>query len=99
MGSMSIKKKMSLAAPRWINWVRTLIARFPSKDQFLIEDDELTKLLKGRGLYEDLLNGKLRCSQCGTPLSKENLSGFVVGGGDYHFLCDDQVCLRVKKQP
>jgi len=77
----------------WINWLRAVLWGFQKTDISLIEDDDLTTLLKEIDRLDDLLAGKLHCSQCGKPLTRDNISGFIVKDGEYQFLCEDQVCL------
>jgi hypothetical protein len=68
--------------------------RLQKRDLALIEDDDLTKLLKQIGRLDDLVAGKLQCSQCGMPLTSDNLSGFIVKDGEYQFFCGAQSCIN-----
>jgi hypothetical protein len=60
----------------------------------LIEDEDLTKLLKEIGRLDDLLAGKLQCSQCGMAITSDTLSGFIVKDGEYQFFCGAQSCIN-----
>lgn len=78
---------------RWAERLRAFFARFRKTEISLIEADDLRKLLKDIGRLDDLLAGKLQCFECHKSLSLENLSGFILRDGEYHFFCDGQICL------
>ena len=90
--------KITVSALRWMNWLRAFLRRFRGAELSLIEEEDLTKLLKDIGRWDDLLNGNLHCSQCDKALTRENISGFIVSDGDYQFLCDSQTCLSMTKK-
>ena len=89
---MSLKQATLTYAFRRFKSLRLLAQRFRSGRLSLIEDDELTELLKKTDHWNDLVGGKIFCSQCGQPITSENVSGFIVIDGSYQFLCDSQFC-------
>jgi hypothetical protein len=98
MRTMSAINSFFLALLRCTKPLRALLSRLQSARISLIEDEELTKLLKESGRWDALVSGNLHCSHCDCLLTPENLAGFTVDERDYRFLCDSQACLSMKNK-
>lgn len=91
----------NLRVRRWlVGWLIKLRAfqRLQSAEVSLIEDDDLTSLLKQIGRWDELIDGRMRCAHCDKVLTLDNLSGFIVQEHQYQFFCDSQVCLSSTAQ-
>ena len=90
--NMSLNQSTLTYASRRFGSLRLLAQRFRSGRLSLIEDEQLTELLKQTDHWDDLAAGRILCSQCGQLITLENVSGFIVTDGSYQFLCDSQLC-------
>lgn len=82
-----------MAHPSWLQALGSVFRRLRKTDVSLVEDEDLMALLSEIGKLDDLREGRLKCTYCEKVLSLENLSGFFVHNGQYHFLCDDRSCI------
>ncbi len=96
MLEMSVKAEITLRMLEWLNRLRIFFRRFRKAELSLIEEEDLMRLLRELGFWDDLLKQNLRCSQCEKTLTRDNLSGFFVRNGNYQFLCDSQTCLSAR---
>lgn len=58
-----------------------------------IHDDKLIELLKNLGLYEDLINSKIKCKFCKEIVTLDNLSAIIPDSGNIGLSCDKPQCL------
>jgi hypothetical protein len=89
---------LRLAIWRCTQPFHVILQRLGSRHHYLIDDAELTQLLKDTGRWDDLLNGQLHCSHCQRALTPETISGFIVEDGKYQFFCDLQECLGARSR-
>lgn len=98
MLGMFTELNMRSIALRWLSRFR-VFRRFQKSEVTLIEDADLTNLLKEIDRWDDLVSGRLLCAHCNKVLTYENFSAFVVEGNEYRFLCNSQICLGSAGQP
>lgn len=58
-----------------------------------ISDDKLITLLKNIGLYQDLIDGKLKCKFCGGKVTIESISSIFPDSGSIKLACDTPTCI------
>jgi hypothetical protein len=55
--------------------------------------NEFEDFIKEIDLFQDYISGKILCSECNSPITKENISMIFYRNG-FLFLCDNADCLR-----
>jgi len=75
---------------RWLCLVK--VVRRPLRVAAVFEGD-VVDVLKGLGLYEQLVEGKLRCFICDEVVSLSTLGGLLKVGGRVRVVCNKPRCL------
>lgn len=57
-----------------------------------VHDNDLEKLLKSLGVYEDVVNGKYHCLFCNNVITAENIDSIVPHEQSVQFTCDNPLC-------
>ena len=57
-----------------------------------VHDDDLEKLLKSLGVYEDVVLGNFNCLFCQKTITMENIDAIVPYEGTVQFTCDCEEC-------
>ena len=58
----------------------------------MVHDDDLEKLLKSLGTYDDIKKGKKRCIFCDSVMTIDNIDSIVPHDGAVQFTCDKIKC-------
>lgn len=58
----------------------------------MVHDDDLEKLLKSLGTYEDVKNKKKKCIFCESVITMDNIDSIVPHDGKVQFTCDKTEC-------
>lgn len=61
-----------------------------------VHSKDLEDFLAKLGLLEDFNAGKIRCSSCGTVVTKDNLAFIFPSQGQVRFLCSSASCAPSK---
>lgn len=77
-----------------IDKIKDCFYNFGRRDLSLIEENGLLILLREKQLIDDFNNGDLLCHICGEKLSLDNISGFIVTGESYKFICNSPSCFN-----
>jgi hypothetical protein len=75
---------------------RAAMRRLRSRPLSLIDDASLEKVLLDSGRWDELQRGLLGCSTCSAALTIDNIAGFSVVDGRYHFFCNAPSCLPLR---
>jgi hypothetical protein len=55
--------------------------------------NDFENFLKQNNLYQEFIDGNLKCSVCGKEITSENIALIYFSNG-YKFCCDNDNCLR-----
>jgi hypothetical protein len=58
-----------------------------------ISDDKLIVLLKNLGLYQDVIDGKIKCKFCGEKVTLDGISAIFPDSGSIKLACDKPACI------
>jgi hypothetical protein len=58
-----------------------------------VHDDDLEALLRGLGVHNDFINGKLKCAFCRVVIGWSNLQSLFPDSGDVKCCCDRPGCV------
>ncbi len=58
-----------------------------------ISSEEVTGLLRKLGLYDDVVDGKVRCYICGRRITLDNIGGVLMIDGKPALVCDKPSCI------
>lgn len=58
-----------------------------------VSDDKLVDLFKNLGLYDSVLEGKLKCKFCGEIVTLDSISAIFPESGSIKIVCDKPSCL------
>lgn len=58
-----------------------------------ISDDKLIDLLKNIGLYQDVMEGKIKCKFCGEYVTLDCISSIFPDSGSIKLACDKPTCI------
>ena len=59
----------------------------------VVHDNDLNKLLKSLGIYDEVINGHKKCKFCGDIIDLNNLETIFPESGDIKFNCNKSSCL------
>lgn len=57
-----------------------------------VHDDDLVDLIKSLGLYEQIINGDIKCAFCEKTINLENIQGVFPHDNQINFSCNDVSC-------
>lgn len=60
---------------------------------YAVHERDLDEFLKKEGLYEDILNEKIKCVVCGKTITIENFGGIYYKKGKAFIVCDSIECI------
>jgi hypothetical protein len=75
---------------RIVNNYRRLANR---KSVAVVQEDDLEAILSALGVIDKVKNGAIPCSNCGSPVNLQNLSGWKKFGFQLLMFCDKPQCL------
>lgn len=58
-----------------------------------ISDDKIIDLLKNLDLYQDVIDGKIKCKFCGEIVTLDCISSIFPDNGSIKLACDRPTCL------
>ncbi len=66
----------------------------PKETMKAVHDDDLEVVLRGLGIYSDMLGGRLKCAFCSDVISWENLHALLPDSGTVKCACSKVVCIE-----
>lgn len=61
-------------------------------------ESDLEKLLKGLGIYDELVSGNLKCAICGEKVTQDNIMAIYPENGEIKLACDKPACQKIIKE-
>lgn len=59
-----------------------------------IHDQDLERVLKDLGVYDDIISKRKKCKFCECDITLDNLQGLFPESGDIKLICSNVECLR-----
>ena len=93
----SLKNRIQTALFKLKRLVLLFLRRIRSQEVLAVYDSDLDGLLKKLNLYDDVINGRFHCQNCGCIITRKNL-GFIINENNAILIyCISTGCNGVKQ--